>query len=209
MSVFSRVDLYAAKRAGDESGWAHGFYVQHVGYPQIDNANSPELRAWNEKNARSLPTDGDCGPGDYDIDYEVGYANARFISLEWENSTYCHGSPHGFSDVKSSNTVLSPQMRSLTAQDLFGFGENWIAPLKEHFWTALTRAGWSLPDNQPSVKQELEGDFIQPDHWLFTKEGLQVAFGSYERGCYACTPQPVTVPWSELRPLLSKTAIAP
>jgi uncharacterized protein len=207
--VFNRVDLYGAQLAQDESGQATGFFVQHVGYPQIDNVNSPQLRAWNEGSSRSLPTDGDCGPGDYDVDYDVGYANPRFVSVEWINSTYFHGTPHGFYDVKSKNTVLAPQMRALTAQDVFGSGESWTAPLKEQFWTALTRAGWSPPGNQPNVKQELEIDFIQPDRWLFTKDGLQVAFDAYEGGCYACTPKPVTVPWSELRPLLSKTAIAP
>lgn len=209
--IFNRIDLYAAQPSGDDTGSATGFYIQHVAYPQIDNANSPELRAWNQANVRGLPKDGDCdsGSGDYDVDYEVGYANARFVSVQWSDSTYCHGTPHGFGSVKSNNTVLSPRLRPLTTQDLFGSGETWTSTLRERFWTALTQAGWSPPDNQPDVKQVLEGDFVQPGRWLFTKDGLQVAFASYEGGCYACTPQPVIVPWSELKPLLSKTAIAP
>jgi len=207
--VFNRVDLYAAQPSGDETGSATGFYVQHAAYPQIDNANSPELRTWNQENVHRLPKDGDCGPGDYDVGYKVGYANPRFISVQWTDSTYCHGTAHGFGSVKSSNTVLGPHLRPLTSQDLFGSGEAWTSALKERFWTTLTHSGWSPPDNQSDIKQQLEDDFVQPDRWLFTQDGLQVAFASYEGGCYACTPQPVTLPWSELKLLLSKTAIAP
>ena len=209
--VFNRVDLYAAQPAPDEDGASTGFYVQHVAYPQVDNANSPDLAAWNRQNVRQLSKETECDSpsGDSDTDYEVGYANARFISVQWIESTYCHGTPHGFGGVKSGNIVLSPRLRPLTQQDLFGSGEAWIPTLKERFWTALAQAGWSPPDNQPDVKKQLEGDFVQPDRWLFTKDGLRVAFESYEGGCYACTPQPVTLPWSELKPVLSKGAIAP
>ncbi len=208
--VFNRVDLYAAQPSGDDTGSETGFYVRHAAYPQIDNANSPEARTWNQENVHHLPDkDDDCGPGDYDIDYKVGYANSRFISVEWSDSTYCHGTAHGFGDVKSSNTVLLPRVRPLASEDLFGAGKAWSSDLKKRFWAALTHTGWSPPANQPDIKQQLEKDFIRPDQWLFTTGGLQVAFASYEGGCYACTPRPVTLPWSELKPLLSRTAIAP
>ena len=65
--VFNRIDLYAAQPSGDETGSATGFYIQHTAYPQIDNADSPELQAWNRANVRGLQKDGDCGPGDYDV----------------------------------------------------------------------------------------------------------------------------------------------
>ena len=81
--------------------------------------------------------------------------------------------------------------------------------MKERLWTALTRMGWSPPESQTDIKSRLEDKFIRPERWLFTKTGLQIAFSAYEGGCYACTPPPVTVPWSDLKPLLSKAAIAP
>ncbi len=207
--VFNRIDLFWAQPSGDETGSATGFYIRHAAYPRIDNATSPELRAWNQANIRDLPKEGVCGPGDYDVDYEVGYANARIVSVQWSDSTYCHGTPHGIWSVKSNNTVLSPRLRPLTPQDLFGSGETWTSTIRERFWTALTQAGWKPLDNQPNFKRQIEDDFVHPDRWLFTRDGLQVAFEAYEGGCYACTPRPVTVPWSELKPLLSKTAIAP
>lgn len=207
--LFNRIDLYRAQPSGDETGSSAGFYVQHVAYPQIDRANSPQLRVWNQNNVHDLPGGGDCGPGDYDVNYEIGYANAYLISVRWTYSSYCHGTPHGFFSLNSKNSVLSPRLRPLTAADLFGSGKAWVSVLKERFWTALAQTGWRPPDNMPSVKPQLKDDFVQPDRWLFTEDGLQVAFASYEGGCYVCTPQPVTVPWSELKPLLSKSAIAP
>lgn len=208
--VFNRVDIYTAQPSGDETGSATGFYVQHVAYPQIDNPRSPEVRAWNQETVHSLSTDGDCGSGDDDVGYKVGYANTRFISVEWTDSIYCHGAAHGQWSITANNTVLSSGVRALTAEDLFGSGGAWISALKNHFWAALTKAGWNPPkNNQTEVKKELESVFVQTDRWLFTKDGLQVAFAAYEGGCYACTPQPATVPWSDLRPLLRKGAIAP
>ena len=207
--VFSRVDLYDATPSGDEMGSVEGFYVQHVSYPQVDNAKSPEVRAWNQASVRSLPTDGDFSPCDYDIDYEIGLANAHVISTQWIDSTYCHGAAHGFGNVRSANIILAPKSRPLMAEDMFEQVEDWKEKLKKSFWEDLTRTGWSPPDKQSYIKQQLENDAVQPDRWFFTRDGLQVSFDSYEGGCYACTPQPVTLPWSELKPLLSKNAIAP
>src|SRR5579875_2136516 len=176
--LFNRVDLYAAQPSGDETGSVRGFYVQHAAYPQIDNADAPELRAWNRENVRALPQDGDCGAGDYHVDYEVGFANARLVSTEWRYSTYCHGTAHGFGGPQSSNTVLSDPLRPLRPDDLFGSGEGWSPILKARFWAALTRSGWRPPEDQPDVRQELEADFVRPNRWLLTRDGLQVGFGS-------------------------------
>ena len=74
--LFNRIDLFSAQPSADDTGMENGFFVQHAAYPQIDNANSPEAQTWNQANVRHLPVEGDCGPGDYDVVFEVGYANA-------------------------------------------------------------------------------------------------------------------------------------
>jgi len=211
--VFNNVDLFAAEPAEGDDGAISGFYIQHVAYPQIDNANSRELIAWNRQNVRNLSTKGDCGSssGDYSTDYEIGYANTRLISVSWRRSTYCHGTPHGFWGVKTENAVLLPHLRPLSERDVFGTAGSWVTTLQDRFWATLLQTGWSPLENQSTdeIKHGLEEDFIQPDKWLFTREGLQVSFSAYEGGCYACTPRPITVPWSTLKPLLSPTAIVP
>ena len=83
--------------------------------------------------------------------------------------------------------MLSPNLRSLTAEDIFGPERAWTPILKERLWTALTRMGWSPPESQTDIKSRLEDKFIRPERWLFTKTGLQIAFSAYEGGSQAFT----------------------
>lgn len=207
--LFNRIDLFAAKPSGDQTGSVTGFSVQHTGYPQIDNANTSEQQAWNKAIIRGLKNDGDFwSPSDYDLDYVIGSANAQFISLRWNNWTYCHGTPHGFGGNTAINTVLLSGPRPLTPEDVFDSQLNWNSGLKARFWRALIASGWKPPASPSRIRSQLEAEFVLPTRWLFTNKGLQIAFSAYEAGCYACTPRPITVPWSDLKPLLSKTSIA-
>jgi uncharacterized protein len=208
--LFNRIDLYAAEPAPDSSGNMRGFYAQHVAYPQIDNSDLPLAAAWNKQAVKSLSKSDDCGTGDDDLDYDIGYATERVISVEWTSFVYCHGTPHGFFTINAENTVLYPGLRALTPEDLFGKDGRWAQKIQEIFWNALVAKGWSPPEDQSeSVKHEIEDEVIRPDKWLLTKEGLQVSFSAYEGGCYVCNPGTVEVPWARLQPLLSPSAIVP
>jgi len=210
--VFNRIDLYAAEPAPDEGGSAGGFYIEHAAYPQIDNPPSPSAEAWNKQSLKTLPTGDDCdaGQGDEDVDFGIGYANERLISVQWSDSVYCHGTPHGMFSSKVANIVLQPVPHPLTEEDLFGTDGVWKEKLKAMFWDALRLKGWKPSELQAeSVKAEIEADVIEPEKWLFTEEGLEVSFNAYEGGCYACNPGPVTVPWAKLKPLLLSPTLAP
>jgi uncharacterized protein len=198
--VFNRIDLFAAKPAQDSYT---GFDVQHVAYPQIDNLHSPEVDAWNRQNLKSL-SENDYGEDD-ETDYEIGFANKRMISVGWWSSSM--GAAHPTTSVEARNVILLPNLRPLTEHDVFGADDRWVVKLQGLFWDALVKAGWSPPDE--SAKREIQDDVIRSRYWLFTTEGLNVSFSSYAGACYACTPQPVTVPWAALKPLLSPSAVVP
>jgi uncharacterized protein len=206
--VFNRVDIFRAQPVSDDgSGERPGFLVQHVAYPQIDAPRSPAEEAWNTENSKAL---GAADDGDYDLDYEIGLANARVVSVQWNNWFYSHGVPHGMGGSKAQDLVLGPVLRALTAQDVFGPGSGWVRGLQVLFWDALRKAGWQPPGNQEAgVKGEIESEVVQPEHWFFTAEGLEVAFSAYDGGCYVCTPQPVTVTWAALAPLLARDSVVP
>jgi uncharacterized protein len=201
--VFNRIDLFAAGASTEDNVATPGFWTQHVGYPQIDNIATPATGAWNKSAKRDLAKSDDCdgGHGDDDVDYVIGYANYRMISTRWSDYTYCHGTPHGFGGSKTENLVLEPSPHELQPADLFGPGKSWIPTLQSLFWDALSAQGWS-PGNEGN-KAEILGIVVTADRWLFTDKGITVAFNSYEGGCYACTPQPVTVSWENLKPLVS------
>jgi uncharacterized protein len=208
--VFNRIDLYAAHSAPDSTGNKPGFYVAHVAYPQIDNANSPQATAWNKLAEKhlALDIDGETDDADTDTDYEIGYASGHVISVQWTMSDYEHGAAHGTWETNTENIVFDPNVRALAASDLFAKDE--ALSLQKIFWNALLAKGWTPPDNQSeAVKAEIGGEVVEPNKWLITKTGLEVSFSAYEGGCYACNPGTVTAPWTALKPLLSATAIAP
>jgi len=207
---FNRLDFYAALPASDSTGSAPGFYVEHIAYPQIDNADSPQVLAWNRAVEKNIAqgNDGEDADSDTDTDYEIGEANGHIISVQWTAYEYDHGAAHGLYTIDTQNLILFPNLRPLTATDLFGTDKHWAKKVQDVFWRALLANGWTPPDNQPeSVKDQIGIEVIRPDKWLVTKDGLQVSFSAYEGGCYACNPGPVTASWTDLQPLLAPTAI--
>jgi hypothetical protein len=200
--VFTHVDIFYAKPAADDTGLAPGFYIQHVGYPQIDNIHNSVIKGWNDLTMLTSPVSGDCedGPGNYEDNSVVTYANSTLISTSQEFSEYCHGAAHGIGWVKAKNLVLSPRIHELKPADLFGTNTHWIPELQRLAWEVLRRQGWK--PQEPGDRAELLNAVVDPTRWTLTPSGIQIYFGSYEGGCYACTPDPVILPWNRLRPLL-------
>lgn len=211
---FNRIDLYEAKpvsNLSDTTGHTEGFSTKHTAYPQIDNADSDEALAWNKRQVAGLPGMGDCeSDGDYDIDYIIGYANKQVISKQEGRNQYCHGTPHGLFSSVSQNLIISPEQRTLKAEDVFVEDLEWRPKLQSLFWEALAVQGWITPEDQKQeVESEIKNIVIRPERWLFTDQGLRIEFNAYEGGCYACTPEPVTVGWSNLKPLLRQGSVLP
>jgi uncharacterized protein len=209
--VFGRIDLYAAEPAPDrETGSVPGFYVQHVAYPRIDSPLSPQAEAWNRRAEKTLTTSDDCGQGDDETEYDIGYANRAVISMQWTNSTYCHDTSHGMFDIASDNFVMTPSLRALTGQDVFGTSRDWPKRLRGLFEAALRASRWEpgVGDADSDMKN-VEDYMMEPGNWLFRPEGLQVAFTMGVGGCYACNPPPITVAWADLKPLLPPKGLLP
>lgn len=211
---FNRIDLYEAQQVTDptdSTGHTEGFFTKHAAYPQIDNAESAEALAWNKQQVTGLPKLGDCeSDGDYDADYEIGYANKHVISKLQTWSEYCHGTPHGLFSSVSQNLIIAPEQRAMKVEDVFVTDVQWQAKLQSLFWEALTDQGWIAPENQKQeVESEIKNVVIHPERWLFTDQGLRVNFNAYEGGCYACTPGPVWVSWPKLKPMLRSNSVLP
>jgi hypothetical protein len=50
----NRIDEYRVTPAIDETGEEPRFYIEHVGYPQIDNAIGPHAADWNKIHTESI-----------------------------------------------------------------------------------------------------------------------------------------------------------
>jgi uncharacterized protein len=208
--LFNQVDLFAAEPhdSSDDTGSVPGFYVQHLSYPQIDTPVSANTDAWNKIYDKGpvFTSVGCDGPrGDGETRYDVSYAGEHVISVTWSDSTYCHGTPHGFFSVGGENRVWDQGSRELIPADVFA--SPWQPKLQQLFWNALLAKGWQPP--RDSAKDEVLAVVINPRQWSFTNDGLSVSFSAYEGGCYACNPGTTTVHWTELKPLLSSGSLVP
>jgi len=208
--LFNQVDLFAAEPhdSSDDTGSVPGFYVQHLSYPQIDNPESASSHAWNaayDKGPVSTTVGCDGPEGDGESRYEVTYAGEHVISVAWSDSTYCHGTPHGFFLVGSENRVWDQGSRELIPADVFF--NDWQPKLKQLFWNALLDKGWKPP--RDNAKDEVLDVVLDPKQWSFTQDGLSVSFSAYQGGCYACNPGTTTVRWNNLRPLFNLGSLIP
>jgi hypothetical protein len=97
------------------------------------------------------------------------------------------------------------------AADIFGATDHWKKPLQDLFWNALLVQGWkNVPTKGPELRDKgMMNIAVSPDRWFFTQDGLTIGFDSYDGGCYACTPRPVILRWTDIKPLLATDLISP
>ena len=212
---FNRIDMYAGRpiKEEDNTGSLPGFSMTHVAYPQIDNPATQAAVEWNRLVAGHISTDVEDDE-DTELDFEIGSATDRLISLQWDDYYYGHGAAHGVGGSNVWNEIMTPKLRVATDVDFFGKGDAWIKPLQKLFFDALKAKGWALPESgsgdvAAGVKGDIEKHVTMPEHWLVTRDGLQTSFDAYEGGCYACNPGRPTATWAKLKPILSKDAVAP
>lgn len=214
--LLNRIDLYSAKLATDESGEVPGFYVRHVAYPQIDRPTRPSAFAWNSRQIKSLSeadfsytNDDDNSDSDDERSYYISFVNDHVLSMLNIRYSYSHGSPHGMGTDQVESIVL-PDFRSLAVEDIFDTNLHALPALLTLFREAYSKEGWPpagaiAPENIEAAERKV----IDSNRWLLTTDGLQVPFSPYEVGCYVCSPPLVTIPWSDLKPLLSPKSLVP
>ena len=174
----------------------------NAAYPQIDAPTSPAEREWNRTMAlEPLVPQSKEGRSDLDRSYVVGCASPRLLSVRFSTYEFPHGAAHGWTTVQARNFVLQPTIHPMMPDDLFAPGSAWADKLPDLLWQAYLDDGGQFASD-PKFEANVRAAAPKPDHWLLTPLGLQFAFSSYEAGCYACGPAPLTVPWNKLAPLL-------
>jgi hypothetical protein len=124
------------------------------------------------------------------------------IQTLFSRDLYIHGAEHG-DDMRASSLFLLHEARPLAAEDLFDPGKAWRTALARAAFarleTAAQASGWTLWPKEP---EELGSLVADPTRWLLAKDGLVVHFDAYDVADYAAGPRDVTIPWSEVTPLL-------
>lgn len=153
--------------------------------------------------------DGDNSESDDESSYSISFVNDRVLSLLKIRYSYPHGSPHGM-ETDEVESIILPEFRSLTVEDLFDTNSRTLPALQTLFREAFSAEGWP-PAGAIALEniEAAERKVIDSSRWLLTADGLQVPLNPYEVGCYVCSPPPVTIRWSDLKPLLSPKSVAP
>jgi len=208
--VFNRIDLFAVMPTSkDANEQGYKFSTQQLGFPQIDNSNSPITDLWNKRAQRTLPLTGDCGhDAEYVSDYYIQYASKNLISTTWYDYEYCYGAAHGLPGNTVENLVLRPALHELKASEIFGAGDDWIVKFQNLVLNELQKQANTLPEI-PWDEERVLAFAVEPTRWAFTSEGIKISYGAYEVGCYICSPEPIILTWGKLKPLLAPNAIVP
>ena len=208
--VLTLADRYVIAPAPVQADLTLGFrqmpFVWQINYPQIDGAASPAALAWNRSQEPALPTAADSRPTQLVVNYEVGCAGDRLLSVQVVTYEFSQGAAHGNTGLQAQNFVVDPALRPMTPDDLFAPDSDWDARLPELVWQVYLDGGGQHA-KVPEFEQNVREAAAEPGHWLLTPRGMEIGFSSYEAGCYACGPGRLTVPWPKLAPLLaSKSA---
>lgn len=185
----------------DETGiLRRGIGTHETANPKIDSPRTPITDRWNIMNDRRDSGDFCESAGDQLLTGSVAFANGRLISVEWDNSFYCHGTAHGNGVLSAQTLILSPWPHALRASDLFQPDGGWLQQLTTLVTAAVRKSYFDDYKKEPKHLDEkaiadAAGD---PQHWLITADGLQILFSPYELGGYSFVPT-VVIPWSELK----------
>lgn len=207
--VLTRVDRYditpAPVPANVSPEWRVLPLRSQIGYPKIDGTASQEALDWNRDQEQHGTSEEDGRPSDEYIGYVVGCASDRLLSLQVVRYQFSQGAAHGTSEFEVRNYVVGQALRAMTPDDLFAPASGWEDTLPDLVWQVYLDRGGKYADD-PKFEANVRAAATEPDHWLLTPRGLEISFSSYEAGCYACGPGPLTVPWPQLAPMLANKA---
>jgi uncharacterized protein len=186
-------------------------------------SDSPEWQVWNaaiEDAARGLASQGNDGPDrkwkpewvqdmDTDLRTTIGIVTPQLVTAEITNNWYGHGAAHPNTSSSQFNWMLQ-QKHALRPEDVFGADSEWKRTLYERTDAYLHKAldadlGHDYKgDWAPGyAEKELHKILEDPGNWELDAKGITIVFQQYAIACRACTPEPFTMTWDSLKPLLN------
>jgi uncharacterized protein len=204
-----------------------GFGTLQASWPQA-SSTTPQWAAWNSAivpaiilaanaNESSSAHDwkGLVQPGvDRNLTVTVERVNTQWVSV----SVLDYYDGHGAHPMENSSEFywLLDKQRALKAEDVFLPNSGWDAWMEQRLDSYLHKAldaqsngnyqSWFTAGDAP---KELQGLVTNPGDWKLEPAGFSIFFQPYQVACYACTPDPMTIPWSDLKPYLQPSFVLP
>ena len=168
---------------------------------------TPEWLAWNQamaKLANDMEEDTLAG-GCEEVWIAVKTVTPYFVSATMGNMVYSGGAHPNHSSI-SLNWLLKDD-RELKLEICSRPGSGWEAWMQKdidlYLHQKLDDENGSYETKFRAMAKTLQSIVADPRHWSVGRDGLSVFFNPYEVACYACTPDPLTIPWAELKPYLN------
>jgi uncharacterized protein len=204
-----------------------GFGTLQASWPQV-SSTVPQWTAWNNaiemaaiqaasQGQQPAPHDwnGIVQPG---VDQEVAVSVDRFDGQLVSATIFSFFDGHGAHPNHNSSEFywMLDKQRELKAEDVFLPNSGWDAWMVQRLDRYLHRAldAQSNGDyrtwfSQGDAPKQLHSIVTNPEGWTMDPKGLTLVFQPYEVACYACTPEPLNIPWTDLKPYLQPAFTIP
>ena len=198
-----------------------GFGTLEATWPQA-SSTAPQWAAWNsavvpaiiqaantDQSASAHDWNGIVQPGvDRSLTVTVERANAQWISASVDDFYDGHGAHPA--DNSSEFYWMLEARRALKSTDVFLPNSGWDTWMEKQLDSYLQQVLDSNGNDQRQYKPgDLPGIVTNPRDWKLEPNGFSIFFQPYQVACYACTPQPLSIPWSDLKPYLQPSFVLP
>ncbi len=198
-----------------------GFGTLEATWPQA-SSTEPQWAAWNSAvvpamiqavntNGGSSARDwnGVVQPGvDRSVTVTVERANAQWIAAAIDDFYDGHGA-HPTDNSSEFYWMLAAQ-RPLKPEDVFLPNSGWDTWMEKRLDSYLQQALDSNGNDERQYKpSDLPGIVTNARNWKLEPNSFSIFFQPYQVACYACTPDPLTIKWSDLKPYLQPGFVLP
>jgi len=198
-----------------------GFGTLTASWPQA-SSTTPQWTAWNSAvvpaGLQAANADGGTSAQDWKALAQPGIDRELTITVERANAQWVSATilvdydGHGAHPTENSSEFywMLGEQRALKPEDVFvptSGWDTWMAQrLDSYLKQVLDSNGNDQRQYQPG---DLPGIVKNPADWKLEPAGFSIFFQPYQVACYACTPNPMTIPWSDLKPYLQPSFVLP
>jgi uncharacterized protein YecT (DUF1311 family) len=204
-----------------------GFGTLQASWPQA-SSTAPQWTAWN---AALVPAMIQVANADQEtsahewkdivqpavdrgLNATVNRLNSQWVSVTIVDSYDGHGA-HPVENSTEFNWMLGPG-RPLKPEDIFQPNSGWEKWMEQRLdgylhqaLDATSNGNYQTWFPQGNAAQVLQTIVTNPGDWKLEPDGLTLFFQPYQVACYACTPDPLTITWSDLRGYLQPGFVLP
>lgn len=200
-----------------------GFGTLQATWAQASSV-TPQWTAWNNAIIPAIINAANAGDGsstpahdwsgivqpgvDRGLTFTVERANAQWVSATIVDFYDGHGA-HPTENSSDFYWMLDLK-RALKPEDVFLPNSGWDTWMAQRLDSYLKQVLDSNGNDERQYKPgDLPGIVTNSGNWKIEPAGFSIFFQPYQVACYACTPDPMIIKWSDLKPYLQPSFVLP